>query len=813
VNAAERKRITTLLSTWRDDPVLFAREALSADPWGWQAEALAALATNDFLSIRSAHGVGKSAFLSWATLWYLTTRFPVKILCTAPTGHQLSDVLWAEIALWMSRMNPVFRDQFTLNTEKISVKGAESNSFAVARTARKENPDAFQGMHCLAEDHEILTRRGWLGIDEISTSDEVLSVKGEVSSWQPVKNVYRYPYVGHLNVFDGRMMSFAVTDKHRFLTRPLLAEEKPFEVTPLSEMPENNAIKRVSFFEGEDFEVPAAFSEKGMDAVRFAEFIGFWIGDGGTRVHHRTGRFYEVLLYQSKQDQKEWIESHLLKGIKYSITKDGYSVSSRGMCEWLMENVGRFQADRRIPDILKNSKKDVLNGLCDGLWRSDGTTKGGKRAGFYSTSKILMDDIQEVLIKLGVPATVTVNREAGSLMKLPCGGGYSTNTNTCYVLSWINRPTDSRLVKKHIKRVPYSGRVWCISTPDETFYTRRNGRVFVSGNSENLLLIADEASGIHDAIYEAGEGTISTPGAKMIMTGNPTRRTGYFFDSFHKQRDYWWRKKVSAFDMEGAPYYNPEYAGRIESRYGKDSNIYRVRVLGEFPIENDDSVIPYWHVEAATKRDVEPIENIRPVWGLDVARFGDCKTALAKRQGNVQLEPIKTWKKRDTMEVAGLIAREYEETPLDMQPSEIMVDAIGVGAGVVDRLREMGLPARGINVGEAASGRKDMGRLRDELWWRCREWFEQQDCKILDDEELIGQLTSIGYDTESSGKIKVWSKERLRKEGRESPDVADAWVLTFAGIKHRYNVESLDSYRTRMRKRAAHRGGRNWLTR
>jgi hypothetical protein len=478
VNAAERKRITTLLSTWRDDPVLFAREALSADPWGWQAEALAALATNDFLSIRSAHGVGKSAFLSWATLWYLTTRFPVKILCTAPTGHQLSDVLWAEIALWMSRMNPIFRDQFTLNTEKISVKGAESNSFAVARTARKENPDAFQGMH-----------------------------------------------------------------------------------------------------------------------------------------------------------------------------------------------------------------------------------------------------------------------------------------------------------------------------------------------SENLLLIADEASGIHDAIYEAGEGTISTPGAKMIMTGNPTRRTGYFFDSFHKQRDYWWRKKVSSFDMEGAPYYNPEYAGRIESRYGKDSNIYRVRVLGEFPIENDDSVIPYWHVEAATKRDVEPIENIRPVWGLDVARFGDCKTALAKRQGNVQLEPIKTWKKRDTMEVAGLIAREYEETPLDMQPSEIMVDAIGVGAGVVDRLREMGLPARGINVGEAASGRKDMGRLRDELWWRCREWFEQQDCKILDDEELIGQLTSIGYDTESSGKIKVWSKERLRKEGRESPDVADAFVLTFAGIKHRYNVESLDSYRTRMRKRAAHRGGRNWLTR
>ena len=182
------------------------------------------------------------------------------------------------------------------------------------------------------------------------------------------------------------------------------------------------------------------------------------------------------------------------------------------------------------------------------------------------------------------------------------------------------------------------------------------------------------------------------------------------------------------------------------------------------------------------------------------------------------MDKVKTWRKRDTMEVAGLILYEYENTEPQYLPSEILVDSIGVGAGVVDRLREYGLPARGINVAEAATMRNDMTRLRDELWWRTREWFERQDVVIPEDEELIGQLTSIGYDA-PFGKIKVWSKDKLRESGRESPDVADAFVLTFAGFDRRTvlmdrytsndNVLTFGSGRRSRNRRSGH----SWYTR
>ena len=184
------------------------------------------------------------------------------------------------------------------------------------------------------------------------------------------------------------------------------------------------------------------------------------------------------------------------------------------------------------------------------------------------------------------------------------------------------------------------------------------------------------------------------------------------------------------------------------------------------------------------RRDVDIDTAYRPVWGLDVARFGDNKSALAKRQRNALLEPVKTWRKRDTMFIAGAVLDEYENTPVSLLPSEILVDVIGVGAGVLDRLRELGLPARGINVGEQASGKERFMRLRDELWWRCREWFENLDCKIPDSEEclsLIGQLTSVGYDLTSASKVKVWGKEDMKLKGMDSPDEADAFILTIAG--------------------------------
>lgn len=204
-------------------------------------------------------------------------------------------------------------------------------------------------------------------------------------------------------------------------------------------------------------------------------------------------------------------------------------------------------------------------------------------------------------------------------------------------------------------------------------------------------------------------------------------------------------------------------------------------MLGDFPLSEDDAVIPLHLIESAVGRDVLPTES-GVVWGLDVARFGDDTTALCKRRGNMMLEPCKEWKKLDLMQVVGRVMQEWELTPDDKKPGMINIDVIGLGAGVVDRLRELRMPVRGINVGETPSiDDKRFMRFRDELWFKARDWFYAKDVYIPRDDALISELVAPKYKIESSGKIKVESKDDMKKRGVKSPNRADAFCLTLAG--------------------------------
>jgi hypothetical protein len=218
----------------------------------------------------------------------------------------------------------------------------------------------------------------------------------------------------------------------------------------------------------------------------------------------------------------------------------------------------------------------------------------------------------------------------------------------------------------------------------------------------------------------------------------------------------------------------------MKKQWGEDSDIFRVRVLGDFPASDSNTVIPLELVEAAVGREVEQAMG-KVIWGVDVARYGGDKTALAKRRKNILIDKVKTWHNKDLMQTVGLIVQEYENTKYQDRPDHILVDSIGLGSGVVDRLKELGYPVRGINVSESPSvNDSKFERLRDELWWRAREWLEQRDCLIPDQPELIGDLTIPTYEVRSNGKIKVESKTDIKKRLPRSPDMGDAFCLTFA---------------------------------
>jgi hypothetical protein len=307
---------------------------------------------------------------------------------------------------------------------------------------------------------------------------------------------------------------------------------------------------------------------------------------------------------------------------------------------------------------------------------------------------------------------------------------------------------------------------------------RENPESLAGFHSPHMLFVVEEASGVPNIIFETASGALSTPGAKIIMCGNPTRSDGYFYDAFHSDREKWHCITVSC---EEGEYVDPKFIDEMAQKYGDESNVFKVRVLGEFPTQSDDVLLPLHLIEDAVTRDVEAGPTTPVVWGLDVARFGGDRSALAKRQGNVLVEPIKTWQNKDLMELAGIVLSEYDAVPYSQRPQAIYIDAIGLGAGLADRLRELDMPAVAVSVSETASLKDRFNRLRDELFWAAREWFEARDCHIPDDGTLMAELSGIRYKYLSTGKLKVESKDEMKRRGQRSPDVADAFVLTFSG--------------------------------
>lgn len=297
-------------------------------------------------------------------------------------------------------------------------------------------------------------------------------------------------------------------------------------------------------------------------------------------------------------------------------------------------------------------------------------------------------------------------------------------------------------------------------------------------HAQHLCFLIDEASGLPDIAFDVARGALSTPGALQILTGNPTRTDGYFYRTHNQLSGGWFTMRVNSEDVPRAR----GHIGDIIADYGERSNQYRVRVLGEFPEEGDDVLIPLSLIQDAVKRDVHPWDR-SAVWGVDVARFGDDRSALAKRRGNHLLGPVKWWHGNDLMQSVGHVVREWRETPVDERPSSINVDVIGMGAGVVDRLREQGLPVSGVNVGERPVDADSGKYLRrgDELWHAALEWFRTREVSMPDDPLLISELSARRYVMESTGKLKMEPKPDMKKRGLKSPDIADAFILTFAG--------------------------------
>ncbi|WP_019420177.1 DEAD/DEAH box helicase family protein [Paenibacillus sp. OSY-SE] len=311
-------------------------------------------------------------------------------------------------------------------------------------------------------------------------------------------------------------------------------------------------------------------------------------------------------------------------------------------------------------------------------------------------------------------------------------------------------------------------------------------------HEDYMLFVVDEASGVKDDIMEAVLGTLSGDENKLVMCGNPTRTSGTFYDSHHKDRGDYRAHKVSSRDSRRT---NKKNIEMLERKYGKDSDVVRVRVDGDFPRAEPDTFIPLELAEAAAMREVYHQEDgsllvpeSAPLEiGVDVARFGDDETDIVPRIGNL-VPFIRSYTKQDTMFTAGWViatAKELMRT-YGRPRCTVKIDDDGVGGGVTDRVREV-VREEGLYIdvidchnGGKANDHDHYENWGTEAWATVRDLLQAGDIQIPNDEDLIGQLSTRKYSITSKGRIILESKQDMKKRGLRSPDRADALVLAFA---------------------------------
>lgn len=335
------------------------------------------------------------------------------------------------------------------------------------------------------------------------------------------------------------------------------------------------------------------------------------------------------------------------------------------------------------------------------------------------------------------------------------------------VNKWKNKMSDEfqKLVEVQSTDVRFLNKNHCFARTAR----KENTEALAGVHASFVCYIADEASGIDQSVFDVIEGALTGSNFLFIMTSNPTKTTGTFFDSHNKKRASY---QTLHFDSEKSSNVNKQWVADMEKKYGRDSDVFRVRVNGDFPNTNATGLFSLRDLEEAVIRKADASGSV--VMGVDVARYGNDSSIIALKRG-MQLTLLDTMEQCSTTEVANRVAYHSNQ----VGPQGIIVDTIGVGAGVFDQLKPIA-GARLIdgNVGFAAEDTNTYLNKRAEAYFKLNNAIKRG-ASIPNDDELIEELLSIEYQFTESGKIKIKSKDQIKEDLGRSPDKADAFMLLY----------------------------------
>ncbi|CAB4133130.1 hypothetical protein UFOVP140_40 [uncultured Caudovirales phage] len=311
---------------------------------------------------------------------------------------------------------------------------------------------------------------------------------------------------------------------------------------------------------------------------------------------------------------------------------------------------------------------------------------------------------------------------------------------------------------------------------DMVAWSERNTEAFAGlhNKGKRILLIFDEASAIHDLIWEVSEGALTDSNTEILWCcfGNPTQNIGRFRECFGRFRHRWSTKQI---DSRTVKMTNKVQLQKWVDDYGEDSDFVRVRVRGVFPAASSNALIGPEEVEAAMKREYKDGEfaHAAIILGVDVARQGDDTSVVIKRQGNVAFKP-RQMKIPDTMLVATQVGIEWDASLADA----CFVDATGgYGVGVIDALRQVNRDPIEVYFSGKANDPRYFNK-RSEMYFEMAKWVKAGGA-LPDDKELAEELCAATYMFQGD-KFRLNDKDSIKDVIGRSPDKADALALTFA---------------------------------
>ena len=331
---------------------------------------------------------------------------------------------------------------------------------------------------------------------------------------------------------------------------------------------------------------------------------------------------------------------------------------------------------------------------------------------------------------------------------------------------------------------------------------------FQGFHGEEIVVAFSEAQGMSSSIYTAAKRCL-TSNAKFILIGNPLAISPEYMETFKNAN--WKNIHISAFDtpnfkdfgitiedirantwqdkIAGRPFrfpalVQPKWVRMQWEELGEDSPFWKASVLGEFPQEgSDDSLIPIAWILSAVDRKVDMRGD--HVLGIDVARYGACETVGCDYDGYTAKFPI-IKRGNSVTETAGVAidyTREAQAPARNAVPFRFYVDDVGVGGGLTDVLRDQGYDVTGLIANAKANEAEKFFDLRSEMYWLVREAFRLNTISIPNDKRLIAQLAGQKFEHNARGQKRLFSKEKMMKDGAESPDRADALAIAVWGWK------------------------------